>query len=194
MSIVIPYDTETTNFGNTSLPLNDPSQPHLVQISALRFDTDSSRVGQSMSLIVRPEGWDIPEPAARVHGITTEVAAANGLPEKTVLDIFLHVWDGNLRVAHNSAFDKHIIACAIARYHGQGRLLEAWLAGPCFCTMLSSKELVDARTSNGRRKNPNLGEAYEFFTGKPLDHAHSANADCVATLHIYQALMARSDQ
>lgn len=191
MSIVIPYDTETTGFGNSKLPLNDPAQPRLVQISALRYDTEANRVGQSMSLVARPEGWEIPTPAAAVHGITTEFALANGMPEKGVLDTFLHIWDCNLRVAHNASFDKHIIACAIARYYGQGQLLERWLAGFCFCTMLSSKEAVDARTVNGRKKNPNLGEAYEFFTGKPLVNSHSANADTVAVLHIYQALMAR---
>lgn len=189
--IVIPYDTETTSFGNSKLPLNDPAQPRLVQISALRYDTEANRVGQSMSLVVRPEGWEIPAPAAAVHGITTEFALANGLPEKVVLDVFLHIWDGNQRVAHNTSFDKHIIACAIARYYGQGQLLETWLAGSCFCTMLSSKEEVDARTVNGRKKNPNLGEAYEYYTGKPLINSHSANADTVAVLHIYQALMAR---
>ena len=202
MSLILPYDTETTglHYGFKSKSLTDPSHPHLVQVSALIVDTETKRVNQSINLVVRPDGWEIPEEAANVHGITTEYAEAWGSAEKSVLDIFLELWLGGLtqpleRIAHNAAFDKNVITTTIARHYGQCELLDAWTSGRDFCTMQAAKPIVNAQTKphattgKTRIKFPNLIETYEYFFGEKFDKAHTANADVVATMNIYFALM-----
>lgn len=200
MTTLLVFDTETTGLASKSRPLTDPSQPWLVQLSALQVQLDPMRVVQSLSLIVRPDGWEIPVVAQEIHGISTEYAEAYGHDIKQVLDPFFGLWlkgeNGEMChcVAHNWDFDKHIMSIAAARTYGHTGLLDAWNEAEGTCTMQSSKHIVqaqskpDARTGKTRLKNPKLTEAYEFFYEKPYDRAHSANADAVATLQVYLAL------
>ena len=188
---ILPLDTETTGLPRKDLELNHPSQPHLVAISALQVDVDSNYVTQSVSVRVQPDGWewDSEDRAFGVHQITME-QAAKGIPERHALDLLLNLWDADAElVAHNLAFDRQIIAIAIARYYPDNRqLLQAWLDAPGTCTMESSNEYVGATNTRGHKKKPSLKEAYTWATGEELERHHSANADAVACLHIYMAL------
>ena len=194
MSIVLCWDTETTGLPSPKLTLNDPAQPHLVSVSALQVELPSWRIQQSMSKMVAPAGWewDMESGAAKVHGLTPEECTAYGDSEKAVLDEFLHLWfagDTAHLVAHNLAFDRSIIAIALARhYPGEAKLLAAWQQSPGTCTMLENKERVDARTIKGAKKSPNLKETYRFFMGEDLERHHSANADAVAVYQIFMAM------
>lgn len=187
--ILLPFDTETTGLPRKNLPLNDPTQPHLVSISALQVVGD--RVVQSISLRVQPDGWEWDEenPAFAVHQITVE-EAARGIPERQALDLLLQLWDASAHlIAHNLQFDKSIVASAISRYYPDNpTLLQAWLNADGTCTMQSSAPHVGATTANGRKKQPNLKESYQWATGEELERHHSANADAVACLHIFMAL------
>lgn len=192
--MICPYDTETTGLVRKNLPLTDVGQPRLVQLSCLIADEETHRITQSMNLVVKPEGWDIPDEASAVHGITTEYATEVGLPEKHVLDTFLWLWDGKKRISHNNLFDDKVIECAIARYYSpDSPLLEAWQKAPTYCTMRESKEIVQAKGKTGRLKFPKLAEAYEYFFNEVFDNQHSANADTVACFEIYLALQQRSE-
>ena len=200
MNSILPFDTETTGLVKSNLPLNDPAQPHLVSCSALQVTEPDLFVRQSFSKVVIPAEWDwddSPESedrAFQVHGLSVDYCSEFGRSEKEVLDEVLHLWERtNLLVAHNLSFDQNVIACAIARYYGNGQVLKDWLSTDGFCTMKQSKELVGARTKPNakgmtRLKNPNLAEAYEFFTGEPLTDHHSANRDAVACLQIYAGI------
>lgn len=201
--ILLPFDTETTGLFRKNLPLNDPSQPHLVSLSALQVRPDDMFVQQSISRIVHPDTWDwddSPESedrAFQVHKLSVDYCEQYGGSEQKVLDNFIELWEPNvarLLVAHNLTFDRNIIACAIARYYPkQTALLREWLELPGFCTMQKSKSIVKAQTKPNakgvtRLKNPNLKEAYEFFTGETLTDHHSANRDAVACLMIWAGL------
>ena len=193
MSNLLFWDTETTGLPIKALPLDHPSQPHIVSCSALQVTSDGY-IRQSMSKLVASDGWpwDDSNPAFQVHRLSVETCRS-GRSEKDVLTEILHLWfpdnEPATLVAHNLEFDRAIIASAIARYYpGEAALLDAWLSSPGLCTMLANKERIDARTTNGRRKNPNLKETLKFFTGEDLDRHHSANADAVAVYMIYQAM------
>jgi DNA polymerase III subunit epsilon len=198
MSIILPFDTETTGLPSPKLALNDPAQPHLVSCSALQVESPSWRIKQSMSKMVAPDGWEWPsdQPAALVHGLSSLECALYGDAEKSVLDEFLHLWfagDTSHLVAHNLAFDRAIIAIALSRYYpGEATLLRTWQETPGTCTMLANKERVDARTTKGAKKTPNLKETYKFFMGEDLERHHSANADAVAVYQIYIAMQEES--
>ncbi|KAG0935515.1 hypothetical protein G6F31_015910 [Rhizopus arrhizus] len=130
-----------------------------------------------------------------MHGITTEHAAAVGVPESLALSLFLELWGGRKRIAHNEQFDARIVRIA---QHRAGELepdLEAWKTGTAECTARLATPIVKApptakMIASGRthNKTANLGEAVQFFTGKPLENAHSAMADVLGCMAVYFAI------
>lgn len=180
---VLAYDTETTNLPNWKMPSGDPSQPHLVQIAGLVANTETRKVVASIDLIVRPDGWEIPEETTAIHGISTEYALEHGVPEAEAYAIFMSLWGGKFRIAHNRTFDQRLLRIAAKRYGTQAQQ-EAWADKNTHdCTMWLS------RTAMGMKKPPRLEEAYEHYTGKKLENAHSALADAQACLDVYFALL-----
>jgi DNA polymerase-3 subunit epsilon len=122
---------------------------------------------------------------------------AYGLPATVVVPAFLHLAErADLLVAHNCPFDSKIMAAALWR-HAESidlpeeqahELVRAWQQKKQFCTMKATKPFVQARSANNRLKGPKLIEAYEHAFGRPLDRAHSANADTIAVLELYNWL------
>ena len=74
MTLAIFYDTETSGLPLFKEPSEDPRQPHIVQLAACLVDLDTGQTVSSMDVIVRPNGWTIPDNVAAIHGITTERA------------------------------------------------------------------------------------------------------------------------
>lgn len=181
--LVFAYDTETTGIPDWKIPSDDPSQPHLVQLAGILADTDSRQIISSVDLIIRPDGWEIPDEVAEIHGITTEKAMEVGVREVEAFEIFMTLWGGRMRIAHNRTFDQRIMRIAAKRY-GDDRLIERWADKEShLCSMMGSKAPM------GVTKWPKLSEAYEHFTGKPLENAHSAMADARACLDVYFGIL-----
>ncbi len=186
------YDTETTGLPLFKEPSEHPDQPHIVQLAAALVDMDSRETVASLDLVVRPDGWAIPDEVTEVHGITTEYAMAVGVPETLALSLFLELWAGRPRVAHNEQFDARIIRIA---QHRAGELeadLERWKAGAAECTARLATPILKlpptAKMVAANRhhfKTANLGEAVQYFTGKPLENAHSALADVRGCMDVY---------
>ena len=66
------FDTETTGIPNWKIPSESEEQPHIVQIAAILCDSDTKEIKEEIELIVRPDGWVIPDEVAEINGITTE--------------------------------------------------------------------------------------------------------------------------
>lgn len=194
--IALIYDTETTGLPLFHEPSEDPRQPHLVQLAACLVDLDTRQTIASMDVIVRPIGWEIPAEVAAIHGITTERAFHFGVPEVTALRMFMELWSGRPRIAHNEKFDARLIRIGLKRYAAQlGYDADAWKAAPAECTQVLSTPLVKAPPTQkmlavGRThyKSANLSEAYKHFTGNDLVDAHSAMADVQACMAVYFAI------
>ena len=186
MSQIIIFDTETTGLPNWKEPSGDKVQPHIVQLAALQVDTESRKIIQSMDLIVKPDGWEIPQETIDVHGITNEQALNVGLPEKEVLNMFIQLWDGNKRVAYNTTFDNRIIRIATKRYSDE-HVIDNWKGGDYECAMIASRKIMGG-------KNPKLTDAYKHFTGEDLEDAHSAMADSLACMMVYFAIEDRNSE
>lgn len=189
MKTILFYDTETTGLPNWNVPSEDESQPHLVQLAAILADAETKEVIQSIDLIIKPEGWEIPDEVAEIHGITTEKALEVGVPEGFAV-IMLHLMRGKAdRVAHNRTFDQRIIRIGMKRYMSE-EAIEAWAEKDDHeCTMLMAKPIMKMEPK-GRYgyKSPKLEEAYKHFTGKDLENAHTAMADAKACMEIYFAM------
>jgi len=69
---------------------------------------------------------------------------------------------------------------------------DIWKAGTAECTQLLPTPILKLpptekmkRADFLKNKSANLGEAYLFFTGKPLENAHSAMADGRGVIDVF---------
>lgn len=195
--LILFFDTETTGLPAFKLPSDDPCQPHLVDICGLLYTREGELV-DSFEAMVRPDGWEIPNDVAVIHGITNEIALAEGIPEAEAVADFMNLAErAGLRVAHNVSFDDRILRIALMRYLG-AEAADAFKASPNYCTCQSAKNIVKCpptekmiRAGFGNQfKVPTVAEALLFFTGEPLVGGHRARPDTEACARVYFALQA----
>ncbi len=194
MNLKLFFDTETTGLPDFKAPSESAHQPHIVQLAALLVDMDTRETIQSMDVIIRPDGWTIPDDVAAVHGITTDHAAEVGIPERLAVEMFMELWVGRPRIAHNEQFDARILRIALMRHQSEDAA-DIWKSGPAECTARMATPICQipptakmVTAGFNKFKTPNLGEAYRHFTGKELVNAHSAMADVMACRDVYFAI------
>ena len=201
MRPILFYYTETQGLPDFKAPSEAPHQPHIVQLAALLVDPESRETIASMDVIVRPDGWTIPDETAAVHGITTERAEAVGITEKLAVEMLIELWrgPGYTRIAHNEQFDARIVRIALKRFiDTPGEVLpmsDEWKDGRAECTARMATPICAIpptarmlRAGFNKFKTPNLGEAYRHFTGRELKNAHSAMADVLACRDVFFAI------
>lgn len=195
MKIALAYDFETTGLPLFKEPSEHPDQPHFVQLGAALVDLDDRVVISQVDLIIRPDGWVIPDDTIEVHGITNELALAVGVPEREALQMLLAMWRrAYLRIGHNESFDARIARIAIKRHLADDALADAWKSGAAYCTCMESTGIMKMPPTANMRggfKMPKLTEAFEFFTGKPMPNAHNAMGDVPGCLDVFFALQDR---
>lgn len=186
---ILFYDTETTGLPVWGEPSEGDNQPHIVQLAAILVDPATREEREHMDVIIRPDGWTIPADVSAIHGITTERAMDEGIPETEALDMFLSLWaPDHVRVGHNQSFDERILRIAIKRYKDEA-LAEQWKLGAKACTGLLSKPICKMLPKNRYGfKMPKLSEAYEFFHECQFENAHCAMADTRACMSVYWAI------
>jgi len=193
MNLALFYDTETTGLPDFKAPSDAKHQPHIVQLAAMLVDTDTRRTVASLDVIVRPEDWTIPAEVAAIHGITQERAMLLGVPESIAVAMFMELWNGRKRIAHNEQFDARILRIALLRC---GDLdADAWKDGLAECTAEMSTPICKIPPTPrmlaagfNKFKTANLQEAHTALCGKPFDGAHSALADVQACMAVYFAI------
>lgn len=201
MNLALFYDTETTGLPLFREPSEHPNQPHIVQLAACLVDLDTRNTISSMDVVIRPNGWIIPDDVAAVHGITTEHAEAVGIEEKTAIDMFMALWagPGRLRIAHNEQFDARILRIGLKRFFDDPDhvlpISDTWKEGVADCTAKLATPICQipptakmVKAGFNKFKTANLGEAYRHFTGKELENAHSAMADVQGCMAVYFAI------
>ena len=198
MNLALFYDTETTGLPLFKEPSEDPRQPHIVQLAAILMDLDTRDELASMDVIVKPDGWTIPADVAAIHGISTDKAMDLGIPEKTAVEMFLELWAQRLRIGHNEQFDARILRIACMRH--APLCADTWKDGKSRCTQLISTPILKLPPTPKMRaagrfhhKSANLGEAYEYFTGTPLQKAHSALADVRGCITVFFGAQERTE-
>ena len=182
------FDTETTGLPRSwNAPLRDlDNWPRLVQLAWLLCDEAGNELA-SASRSIRPQGYVIPSEAARIHGITTERALAEGIPLADALDEVLpRIAEAACAIAHNISFDEKILAAECLRLGRPHPLLKKKTR----CTM---KEATDfcALPGNYGYKYPNLTELHRKLFKKAFEDAHDALADVRACKAAYYELRAR---
>lgn len=186
MKTILFFKTATTGLIAYQEPSGSANQPHLVQLAAILCNAATREVIDTMEVIIKPDGWDIPQESIDIHGVTNEMASKSGIPEDQALNQFLELCGDADRVAFGKAFDQRIIRIATKRYSGES-VIDKWAIKDNFqCAMDAAKPFVKipAKTK-GKFKNPKMVEAYEHFFFESYQSGHSAMFDAIACKNIY---------
>ena len=168
------FDTETTGIPkNYKAPVSDLNNwPRLVQIAWLVTDDKGSEI-HSAEHIVKPDGFSIPADAAKIHGITTDIALERGVAIRAVLDAMVKdIETAQILLAHNMAFDEKILGAELLRA-GYPNHVEAKQRR---CTMQSTTDFCRLPGPYGF-KWPTLNELHLKLFGVSFSGAHRALID-----------------
>ncbi len=179
------FDTETTGLPmRWNVPVTDVENwPRLVQLAWMMCDAGGNTL-ESRNAIVKPEGFAIPAEAARVHGITTQIALEKGEPIRDVLEQFSEKIDeAYVLVGHNISFDECIVGAEFERL----RMMTTLFLKPKICTMKCSTDFCKLPGKKGF-KSPRLSELHRVLFGTDFDNAHNAMADVEATARCFWKL------
>ena len=190
------FDTETTGMVDWNLPSTDPAQPHLVQLAGILFDLRDYRTVSTMSVIVRPDGWTIPNDAAAVHGIDQANAGYLGVSLENAVMLFCDLAArADILLAHNLDFDRIVMEAAKARVDaifGVEPTLPWQAHHQSICTKVHSTDVLKLPKTTGRHggyKWPSLNECYQHFYGIDVEGAHDALTDVRACINVFVELI-----
>ena len=182
------FDTETTGIPrNYKAPVTDLNNwPRLVQVAWLLADADAQELA-SAEYIVKPEGFVIPKDAAKIHGITTEIALQTGSELQTVLEVVTaDIRKAAVLVAHNMSFDEKILGAEFLRAGHPNLVAQK----PRQCTMQSATNYCRLPGPYGF-KWPTLEELHKKLFNESVAGAHRALSDVRACARCYFELRHR---
>ncbi len=181
------FDVESSGLPDFNAPPTAPHQPRLVQLAAILTDDDANEIS-TINLLVRPDGWTSSPGTVAVHGITTEHAAAYGLPVKGCVGIFVRMAQAATTLhAYNAQFDMGIMLNEISRIKD---MPNPFRPDNLVCEMLPMTDICRLPGNYSKFKWPKLAEAYQHVTGHDLEDAHDALADVRAMIAVHKWRMA----
>ena len=169
---IVFFDLETTGV--------NVGTDHIVEICLLKVNPDQTT--EQLVHRVRPVDPDgktihIPEFTTAIHGISDADVADKPSFTQLAPEIASFIGDADLAGYNSNKFDVPLLVEEFLR------------AGLKFD--LKSRRLIDVQNIFHKMEQRTLKAAYRFYCGKNLDHAHSADADTMAT---YEVLMAQLDR
>jgi DNA polymerase III epsilon subunit-like protein len=185
------FDCETTGLPRVRYfsPEVVEDWPRLVQLAWACYDARGNEKWARCS-IIKPEGFRIPDDAAKIHGIAHARAVREGRDLAEVLDEFLDtaMAPGTTLVAHNFEYDRNVIAGELIRMRKPLGFLE--LTG--ICTMKETTNLCQLSRPGGGFgfKWPTLEELHLHCFGFSYEGAHDAANDIGACARAFFKLRA----
>ena len=185
------FDTETTGLPKRwDAPITDIGNwPRCVQI-AWQLHDEMGKLIEHQDYLIQPEGFNIPFDAERIHGISTELAQANGISLAEVLEKFnIALEKANFIVGQNLGFDINIMGCEFHRLGISSPMATLPVLDTCTEITASLLQLPGGR--GGKFKLPTLIELHSYLFNKPFSEAHNATADVEATTRCFLELIRR---
>ena len=183
------FDTETTGLPKRwNAPLTDSDNwPRCIQI-AWQVHDEMGNLIDNQDYLVKPEGFNIPFDAEKIHGISTQLAQANGISLREVLEKFnIALSQNKFVVGQNVGFDLNIMG---AEYLREG--MENPLDGFPVLDTCTEKTAEYCKLPGGRYgkfKLPTLTELHQELFSQPFSEAHNATADVEATTRCFLELI-----
>ncbi|SKB78656.1 DNA polymerase-3 subunit alpha [Parapedobacter luteus] len=185
------FDTETTGLPKRwDAPITDTDNwPRCIQI-AWQLHDDKGVLIEHQDYLIKPDGFNIPFDAERIHGISTELADEQGVPMMDVLGKFnAALAKAKFIVGQNIGFDINIMGCEYYRYGVETPLAQLPVLDTC--TEITAELLQLPGGRGGKYKLPNLTELHQYLFGIPFAEAHNATADVEATTRCFLELIKR---
>ncbi len=189
-------DTETTGLAiNDNLPYTDwDNWPHLVQVALIIEDVNYGILAKR-NMILKPDGYSIPESSSRIHGISNAQAIKEGEDRKQVIGFLDQVLgNSNIIIGHNVSFDLNVVKAEIIRVKGienalfskkNHNVVDTMKMGMNICKI---PNLSFHTRMSQPYKYPKLDELYYKLFNKHFDNQHDAMADIQATYDCYYEL------
>jgi len=183
------FDTETTGLpANYNAPVTDSGNwPRCIQI-AWQLHDELGNLIEHQDYLVHPDGFNIPYDAERIHGISTELAAEQGIDIREVLEKFnIALSKSRFIVGQNVGFDVNIMGAEFYRYGVESPMAQMPVLDTC--TEVTADLLKIPGGRGGRFKLPTLTELHSYLFGVPFSEAHNATADVEATTRCFLQLV-----
>ncbi|OIQ30042.1 MAG: DNA polymerase III subunit alpha [Bacteroidetes bacterium MedPE-SWsnd-G2] len=183
------FDTETTGLPKRwDAPITDVENwPRCIQI-AWQLHDDMGNVVEHQDYLVTPDGFNIPYDAEKIHGISTELAAEQGISIIEVLEKFNKALSQTkFVVGQNVKFDLNIMGAEFERLQMENILQDLPVLDTCTEHTANLCKIPGGR--GGRFKLPTLTELHEFLFNAPFAEAHNATADVEATTRCFLELI-----
>lgn len=196
-NIKLFIDTETTGLPlNDNLPYTDlKNWPYLVQV-ALIIEDDNYGILAKRNIILKPDGYTIPESATKIHGISNERAVKNGEDRDKVISFLdLALYKSDIIIGHNVSFDLNVIKSEIIRIKGIENALFEKKKHIVIDTMKMSRNICKTPNLSFHtrlNKYPKLDELYYKLFNKHFNNQHDAMADVQAAYDCYYELKRKS--
>lgn len=183
------FDTETTGLPQRwDAPITDTDNwPRCIQI-AWQLHDDMGKCIESQDYLVKPEGFDIPYDAEKIHGISTELAESQGVLLSEVLEKFnIALGKTKFVVGQNVKFDLNIMGAEFVRENVANQLQDLPVLDTCTEHTANLCQISGGRY--GKFKLPTLSELHEHLFGAGFFEAHNATADVEATTRCFFELI-----
>lgn len=167
------WDTETTGV--------NVEEDRVVTSTLLKVVPGSGAKPRAFEWLINP-GIEIPEGAAKIHGITTEKARAEGAdPQEALFEVhdkLIEAWDNGEPISiYNAPYDCTILDRELRRYgrtHGIGTI------GPVVDPLVIDKRIDTYRS--GSRKLVDVARHYGIVLTE--EEAHTSAGDALATARL----------
>ncbi len=183
------FDTETTGLPKRwDAPITDTDNwPRAIQIAWQLHDAMGNCI-EHQDYLIKPEGFNIPYDAEKIHGISTELAQEQGVPLEEVLEKFnTALSKTKFVVGQNVKFDLNIMGAEFVREDIANPLQELPVLDTCTEHTASLCQIPGGR--GGKFKLPTLTELHQYLFNQPFAEAHNATADVEATTRCFLELI-----
>lgn len=159
---IIFFDLETTGVNIA----ND----RIVEISILKVHPNGNK--ESKTWLVNPE-IEIPKESSDIHGITNEKVVNEPTFKELAVKVSEMMEGCDLAGFNSNRFDIPLLAEEMMRANVK--------------FSMKNRVAIDVQVIFHKMEERTLSAGYEFYCGKKLDNAHSAEADTMATYEILKA-------
>ncbi|WP_185853099.1 DNA polymerase III subunit alpha [Blattabacterium cuenoti] len=180
-------DTETTGLPiSYNLPITHTDNwPRIVQLSWQSHDILGDLI-EFKNFIIKPDHYDIPFNAFKIHGITNEKAEKYGVDLTFVLREFRKSLEkSQCLIGHNLEFDRKVIECEFFRKEIsvsflKKKILDTKVVSVSYCKLPGNRK---------KFKWPTLSELYQKLFEEKITNLHNAANDVKATARCFLELL-----
>jgi DNA polymerase-3 subunit epsilon len=160
------FDLETTGL--------NISKDKIVEIAILKVHPDEKE--EVYSKRINPT-IPIPQESSEIHGITNEDVKDCSTFKELALEIKAFIGDADLAGYNSNRFD---IPFLLEEFLNNGIELD-----------MEGRKFIDVQTIFHKMEQRTLAAAYNFYCGKEIINAHSAEADTIATYEVLKGQLDR---